>query len=176
MMSYMMPTKFLYRESLPLTPMGKLISRDSSVRLITDDRLLETASPFRTLTVIPFYFIYLGIALLPIFIGLFFKKRFAIYECLVSITFIVLALTGTHASQILALLFYIVWQIIWVYSYKRYRSQRDNKWVFYLHSFLVVLPLILVKVEPIINGTQSLLNFLGISYLPPCGWYDYRDA
>ena len=113
----------------------------------------------------PFYFIYLGIALLPIFIGLFFKKRFAIYECLVSITFIVLALTGTHASQILALLFYIVWQIIWVYSYKRYRSQRDNKWVFYLHSFLVVLPLILVKVEPIINGTQSLLNFLGISYL-----------
>lgn len=113
----------------------------------------------------PFYFIYLGIALLPIFIGLFFKKRFAIYECLVSITFIVLALTGTHASQILALLFYIVWQIIWVYSYKRYRSQRDNKWVFYLHSFLVVLPLILVKVEPTINGTQSLLNFLGISYL-----------
>ena len=34
-----------------------------------------------------------------------------------------------------------------------------------MHSFLVVLPLILVKVEPIINGTQSLLNFLGISYL-----------
>ena len=47
----------------------------------------------------PFYFIYLGIALLPIFIGLFFKKRFAIYECLVSITFIVLALTGTHAGK-----------------------------------------------------------------------------
>ena len=31
----------------------------------------------------PFYFIYLGLALLPIFVGLFFKKRFAIYECLV---------------------------------------------------------------------------------------------
>ena len=25
----------------------------------------------------PFYFIYLGLALLPIFVGLFFKKRFA---------------------------------------------------------------------------------------------------
>ena len=61
----------------------------------------------------PFYFIYLGLALLPIFVGLFFKKRFAIYECLVSLAFIVLALTGTHASQLLALLFYIVWQIIW---------------------------------------------------------------
>ena len=113
----------------------------------------------------PFYFIYLGLALLPIFVGLFFKKRFAIYECLVSLAFIVLALTGTHASQLLALLFYIVWQIIWVYSYKHYRSKKDNKWVFYLHSFLVVLPLIFVKVEPAINGTQSLLNFLGISYL-----------
>ena len=64
----------------------------------------------------PFYFIYLGLALLPIFVGLFFKKRFAIYECLVSLAFIVLALTGTHASQLLALLFYIVWQIIWVSS------------------------------------------------------------
>ena len=113
----------------------------------------------------PFYFIYLGLALLPIFVGLFFKKRFAIYECLVSLAFIVLALTGTHASQLLALLFYIVWQIIWVYSYKHYRSKKDNKWVFYLHSFLVVLPLIFVKVEPAINGTQSVLNFLGISYL-----------
>ena len=80
----------------------------------------------------PFYFIYLGLALLPIFVGLFFKKRFAIYECLVSLAFIVLALTGTHASQLLALLFYIVWQIIWVYSYKHYRSKKDNKWVFYL--------------------------------------------
>ena len=44
----------------------------------------------------PFYFIYLGLALLPIFVGLFFKKRFAIYECLVSLAFIVLALTGTE--------------------------------------------------------------------------------
>ena len=50
----------------------------------------------------PFYFIYLGLALLPIFVGLFFKKRFAIYECLVSLAFIVLALTGTHASQLLS--------------------------------------------------------------------------
>ena len=67
----------------------------------------------------PFYFIYLGLALLPIFVGLFFKKRFAIYECLVSLGFIVLALTGTHASQLLALLFYIVWQSI---SYLTFRA------------------------------------------------------
>ena len=39
------------------------------------------------------------------------------------------------------------------------------KWVFYLVSFLSLLPIIFVKVQPAINGTQSLLGFLGISYL-----------
>ena len=90
----------------------------------------------------PVYFIYLIGALLPIFVGLFFKKRFPVYEALVSLAFIVLMLTGTDLKQIYAVLFYLFWQILWVYSYKFYRSQRDNKWVFYLHSFLVVLPLV----------------------------------
>ena len=50
MMSYMMPTKFLYRESLPLTPNGKIdIKGPYPVRLTTDDRLLETATSFRSL-------------------------------------------------------------------------------------------------------------------------------
>ena len=42
----------------------------------------------------PIYFIYLIGALLPIFVGLFFKKRFPVYEALVSLAFIVLMLTG----------------------------------------------------------------------------------
>ena len=113
----------------------------------------------------PVYFIYLIVALLPIFVGLFFKKRFPVYEALVSLAFIVLMLTGTDLKQIYAVLFYLFWQILWVYSYKIYRSQRDNKWVFYLHSFLVVLPLVFVKVQPAIDGTQSWMGFLGISYL-----------
>ena len=113
----------------------------------------------------PVYFIYLIGALLPIFVGLFFKKRFPVYEALVSLAFIVLMLTGTDLKQIYAVLFYLFWQILWVYSYKIYRSQRDNKWVFYLHSFLVVLPLVFVKVQPAIDGTQSWMGFLGISYL-----------
>ena len=113
----------------------------------------------------PVYFIYLIVALLPIFVGLFFKKRFPVYEALVSLAFIVLMLTGTDLKQIYAVLFYLFWQILWVYSYKFYRSQRDSKWVFYLHSFLVVLPLVFVKVQPAIDGTQSWMGFLGISYL-----------
>ena len=98
--------------------------------------------------------------------GLFFKKRFPIYEGLVSLIFIILMLTGSNLKQIYALLFYVVWQILIVYSYKIYRQKADNKWIFYLHSFLSVLPLIFVKVEPAIkNGHQSLFGFLGISYL-----------
>ena len=98
----------------------------------------------------PVYFIYLIGALLPIFVGL---------------SFIVLMLTGTDLKQIYAVLFYLFRQSLWVYSYKFYRSQRDNKWIFYLHSFLVVLPLVFVKVQPAIDGTQSWMGFLGISYL-----------
>lgn len=113
----------------------------------------------------PQYFVYLILAVLPIYIGLFFKKRFPAYEALVSVAFIVLMLTGTTLQQLYALFFYVVWQIVWVYSYKLYRQKADNKWIFYLHSALVVLPLFLVKVQPAINGTQSLFGFLGISYL-----------
>ena len=49
--------------------------------------------------------------------------------------------------------------------YKRYRKQRDSKWIFYLVSFLSLLPIIFVKVSPAIHGSQSLFGFLGISYL-----------
>lgn len=113
----------------------------------------------------PQYFVYLILAVLPIYIGLFFKKRFALYEGLVSLAFIVLMLTGTSLQQIYSLIFYVIWQVVWVYSYKLYRQKADNKWIFYLHTGLVILPLFFVKVQPAINGTQSLFGFLGISYL-----------
>ena len=38
----------------------------------------------------PQYFVYIILAVLPIFVGLFFKKRFPIYEALVSLAFIIL--------------------------------------------------------------------------------------
>ena len=113
----------------------------------------------------PVYFVYIVLAVLPIFVGLFFKKRFPLYEALVSLVFIVLMLTGPSLAQLCALLGYVIWQIVWVYSYKLYRESRDSKWIFYLHTLLAVLPLVLVKVEPAISGHQSLFGFLGISYL-----------
>ena len=59
----------------------------------------------------PQYFLYLIVAVLPIFIGLFFKKRFPVYEALVSLAFIILMLTGKNLYQIVSLLAYVVWQI-----------------------------------------------------------------
>lgn len=113
----------------------------------------------------PRYFVYLIAAVLPIFIGLFFKKRFAWYEALVSLAFIIFMLTGDSPAQLVALFFYVTWQFSWVFSYKWYRAKKDNKWIFYLHILLAVLPLALVKVMPTISGHQSLFGFLGISYL-----------
>lgn len=111
------------------------------------------------------YFVYVITATLPIFIGLFFKKRFGWYEILVSLFFIVTMLTGGKTNQLAALGIYLIWQMVLVLFYKHYRKSKDGKWVFYLISFLSLLPIIFVKVQPAINGTQSLLGFLGISYL-----------
>ena len=111
------------------------------------------------------YFVYVITATLPIFIGLFFKKRFGWYEILVSLFFIVTMLTGGKTNQLAALGIYLIWQMVLVLFYKQYRKVRDGKWIFYLVSLLSLLPIIFVKVQPAINGTQSLLGFLGISYL-----------
>ena len=113
----------------------------------------------------PQYFVYIILAVLPIFVGLFFKKRFPVYEALVSLAFIIFMLIGPKLTQIYALLFYVLWQMLWVWTYKIYRKTGDSKWIFYLHVALSVLPLFFVKVTPAIDGHQSLLGFLGISYL-----------
>lgn len=113
----------------------------------------------------PQYFVYIILAVLPIFVGLFFKKRFPIYEALVSLAFIIFMLIGPKLTQIYALLFYVLWQMLWVWTYKIYRKTGDSKWIFYLHIALSILPLFFVKVTPAIYGHQSLLGFLGISYL-----------
>ena len=105
-------------------------------------------------------------ATLPIFIGLFFKKRFTWYEVLVSLFFIVTMLVGGKTNQLAALGIYLCWEILLLLFYKHYRKKaRMASWVFYLVSFLSLFPIIFVKVQPAINGTQSLLGFLGISYL-----------
>lgn len=113
----------------------------------------------------PQYFVYIILAVLPIYIGLFYKKRFPIYEAVVSLTFIVLMLTGHHLTQVYNLLAYVVWEIVIVFLYLSYRKQKDKSWVFYLASLLAIFPLAWIKVAPAISGHQSLFGFLGISYI-----------
>lgn len=113
----------------------------------------------------PKYFLYIVAAVLPIFIGLFFKKRFPTYEAIVSFIFIVLMFTGSSIHQLQAFLLYLVWQVFCVSFYKTYRKKQNQTWVFYIMVLLAILPLTVVKVTPAINGHQSLFGFLGISYL-----------
>ncbi len=114
----------------------------------------------------PMYFGYLLLALLPIVVGLYFGRRFALYETVVSFIFILLMFTGPHWPQFYALVAYIIWETLLVLAYHHYRQQADNRWIFYGAVGLSILPLVFVKVTPAIdNGHASLLGFLGISYL-----------
>ena len=72
------------------------------------------------------------------------------------------------------LIFYVVWQILLVYSLQILPEKRDSKWIFYLHTALAILPLFWVKVEPAISGHQSLFWISGnfLSDLP-LSWDDY---
>ncbi|MBY5033833.1 D-alanyl-lipoteichoic acid biosynthesis protein DltB [Streptococcus gallolyticus] len=113
----------------------------------------------------PQYFVYLMIGVLPIFIGLFYKKRFPIYEAAFSFIFIVLMLTGKTTDQLVSLLKFMVWQLGLIWSYKVYRLRFNHSLVFYLWTLLSVLPLVFVKVSPLILEHKSLFGFLGISYI-----------
>lgn len=115
----------------------------------------------------PQYFVYLIMAILPIFVGLFFKKRFPIYESLVSLAFIVFMLIGDDFSQLISLVIYVVWQVLLILTYQYYCQKSQSSWLFYLWVFLAILPLIVVKVTPILSETRATMTFgfLGISYL-----------
>lgn len=113
----------------------------------------------------PQYFGYLGLALLPIIIALFFGRRLQIYETIVSIVFISLMFGGSSYQQFFALVFYLIWQTIIVFAYQTYRRKADSKWIFYISVLLAIFPLVIVKMTPAIVGVNSLLGFLGISYL-----------
>jgi len=113
----------------------------------------------------PQYFGLLLTALIPIIIGIFMGKRFAIYESIVSFVFILLMFSGTSWPQFYALSGYVVWQTCLVHLYDRYRQKANNNWVFYGAVALAIMPLVIVKFTPLLSGHNSLLGFLGISYL-----------
>ncbi|MGF3084745.1 D-alanyl-lipoteichoic acid biosynthesis protein DltB, partial [Streptococcus pyogenes] len=114
----------------------------------------------------PIYFIYLILAFLPVIIGIFKQKRLSTYETLVSLVFILFMFGGDHYQQLVAFLFYLLWQIISVFAYQKYREKANSAGVFYLAIAMALFPLIWVKVAPLTGpSSQTLFSFLGISYL-----------
>ncbi|MBM7616596.1 membrane protein involved in D-alanine export [Weissella uvarum] len=114
----------------------------------------------------PMYFGYLILGLIPIVIGLFFGRRFQIYEAVFSFVFILLMFAGPKWPQFYALVGYIIWQTALVQWYQYYRRNKDGNWTFYIMVALAILPLVIVKLHPVFNqGKASIIGFLGISYL-----------
>ncbi len=113
----------------------------------------------------PTYFIYLLLAILPLGIGLYFGKRFSWYEAIISFIFLFLMFDGSDAKQMVSLVVYVIYQTILVMSYYHYRQNHNAGGVFYVTVFLSLLPIVIVKVTPAMVGHNSLLGFLGISYL-----------
>jgi len=114
----------------------------------------------------PHYFIYLMILLLPIMIGLWFGRRFKVYDFLATIVILAITFFGGNMSQGLSLIFYILYEMLIVFSYRSYRKKHNNFWIFTLFVVLAIIPLVFVKIDPLLkNATISLFGFMGISYL-----------
>ena len=114
----------------------------------------------------PEYFILLVIGLLPIMIGLLYGRRFRTYETLISIAFLVLTFGGVKWHQGIALIGYVIFELLLIGWYFNYRQKHNKSWVFCLAVILAIVPLVIVKLTPLFDfGEESIIGFLGISYL-----------
>lgn len=114
----------------------------------------------------PHYFIYLLLLLLPIMVGLWFGKRLPVYDFIATAVILIITFFGGNMSQGLSLIAYVIFELILVMIYQSYRKKRNDFWIFTLFVILAIIPLVFVKLDPIIKDpTISLFAFLGISYL-----------
>ncbi|WP_125711398.1 D-alanyl-lipoteichoic acid biosynthesis protein DltB [Lacticaseibacillus porcinae] len=113
----------------------------------------------------PQYFIYLLVALIPLMVGLWHGHRLKVYEVLVSLSFIVLMFTGEKWHQGVALIGYLIWQVVVIFAYAHYRKAHNQTSWFVIAVLASIFPLVIVKLTPVFSVTPSLLGFLGISYL-----------
>lgn len=113
----------------------------------------------------PFYFILLGILLLPLIIRLLCGKRMLWYQNIVTVLFLVISFGGVNRNQGIALIIYIIWQTLLVWLYFQYRREKNKSFIFYLAVLLAIIPLAIVKITPLFSEHPSFVGFLGISYL-----------
>lgn len=113
----------------------------------------------------PQYFGWLLLALLPLMVALYCGKRLVRYEILVNLGFILVMFAGPKGHEGLALIGYLLWQVLLIKGYATYRKGHNRTGTFVLAVILALLPLVVVKLTPAIVGRPSLIGFLGISYL-----------
>ena len=113
----------------------------------------------------PFYFVLLGIALIPLIIAHSFGKKWMLYQVLFSLAF--LWVTFSDSVTIWALIGFGVYETVLIKFYEHYRVVKNQTWVFYLITALAILPVFIVKLTPVIDPAHpnSIFGFLGISYM-----------
>ena len=73
----------------------------------------------------PTYFVLLAIGLLPIMVGLLYGRRFRVYETIISFLFLLLTFGGVKWEQGVALIGYIIFELLLIYGYLAYRKRKN---------------------------------------------------
>ena len=109
------------------------------------------------------FFFIIGILLIPTIILGLKGKSSKKYNMFISV--IILAIIfSSSAKSILSLILFTIFQVLLIKGYQTYRLKNNNGTVFVFAVLLAILPLVLVKVLPIL-GLHHLFGFLGVSYI-----------
>ncbi len=118
-----------------------------------------------------FFFILIGVLLLPTIILGLRGKRMQGYNMFVTVVALALIFSKDAHGALLLFLF-TVWQVLIIRLYLSYRLKANRASVFYMAVVASILPLVLSKVLPFFLTHQphqpppmNWLSFLGISYL-----------
>lgn len=110
------------------------------------------------------YFAVLFAFLIPIVIAGLLGKRLPVYNAFVTLVFIYMMFASSPV-QAIALIVFVFWQLALVRLYFNYRQKHNHGGIFVLAVILSILPLFIVKVQPLLAEHTTMLGFLGISYL-----------
>ncbi|MBC1398846.1 D-alanyl-lipoteichoic acid biosynthesis protein DltB [Listeria fleischmannii] len=113
-----------------------------------------------------FYFAILALFIAPIVIANLMGKRLPVYNAFVTLLFIFF-MFSSNLVQGIAFIVFIFWQLIVVRLYFNYRrvQNKNHGGIFTLFVIMSILPLMIVKVQPLLAENTTLVGFLGISYL-----------
>lgn len=109
------------------------------------------------------FFIIIGILLMPtILLGLRGKSAKS-YNIFISIVILAM-IFGNSVNGAVSLVLFTLFQLFLILAYQKYRAHQNSSFVFVIAVLLSILPLVLVKVLPIL-GLHHLFGFLGVSYI-----------